>query len=159
MRTISKIICGIFVALFLFISVNLVIWAIQYWWTKNYSEYLNDKNRKDCIEQVYILKPKTWLSVFYELESMPLENNNGNIKGEKNVEIVEGDANLDLDNLSWDNVSGVVQENHNPYDPDYEDEFNSFFWVTSEETWEIIPVQKIENLETAWFIVDENSKD
>ena len=90
---------------------------------------------------------------------MPLENNNGNIKWEKNVEIVEGDANLDLDNLSWDNVSGVVQENHNPYDPDYEDEFNSFFWVTSEETWELIPVQKIENLETAWFIVDENSKD
>ena len=51
-----------------------------------------------------------------------------------------------------------MDTNHNPYDPDYEDEFNSFFWVTSEETWEIIPVQEIENLETAWFLVNENTE-
>lgn len=164
MRTISKIICGIFAACFLFILVNLVIWAIQYWWTKNYSEYLNNKNRKDTIEEVYILKPKTWLSVFYELEPAIVENTNDsneNLQEEKNIEVVEDEVeNTDLENLSWDNQE--VDDNvtsHNPYDPDYEDEFNSFFWVDSEETWDIIPVQEIEDLEPAGFVADENAQD
>ena len=61
--------------------------------------------------------------------------------------------------LSWDaEVTDEETVNHNPYDPDYEDEFNSFFWVDSEENSEIIPVEDIEDLEPAGFVVDENTE-
>jgi hypothetical protein len=61
--------------------------------------------------------------------------------------------------LSWDTeITEEENVNHNPYDPDYEDEFNSFFWVDSEENSEIISVEDIENLEPAGFVVDENTE-
>ena len=154
MRTVSKIICWIFIAFALFIIVNLVIWAVQYGWTKNYSEYLNSKNRNESIAQVYILKPKTWLSMFYENDSVNIETNNdvdGNIENIDSNEI-----------LSWDVEIEEKEVNHNPYDPDYEDEFNSFFWASSEETWDIISVQEIENIEDLWevgFTVDDSTED
>ena len=151
MRVISKIICWIFLAFALFIIVNLILWVIQYWWTKNYSKYLNEKSRDDSVEQVYILRPKTWLSIFYEVDWIDIEKK----EDPKNV-VEPTDLN---ENASWDSEN--LEENtvnHNPYDPDYEDEFNSFFWVTSEDnTWEIISVQEIENLETAGF-VDESTE-
>ena len=62
--------------------------------------------------------------------------------------------------LSWDTeVTDEETVNHNPYDPDYEDEFNSFFWWSSEENSEVIPVEAIEDLEPAGFVVDENTED
>lgn len=153
MRTVSKIICWIFIAFVLFIIVNLVIWAVQYGWTKNYSEYLNSKNRNESIAQVYILKPKTWLSMFYEIDSVDIETNNedNNIKNIDSNEILSGDVEVE-----------EKEVNHNPYDPDYEDEFNSFFWASSEETWDIISVQEIENIEDLWevgFTVDDSTED
>ena len=62
--------------------------------------------------------------------------------------------------LSWD-VELIDEEtvNHNPYDPDYEDEFNSFFWWSSEEISEVIPVEEIEDLEPAGFVVDDSTED
>lgn len=151
MRTVSKIICWIFLAIALFIIVNLVIWSIQYWWTKNYSEYLNNKSRNESIAQVYILKPKTWLSMFYEMDWVNVEGNDN-----------EGnDINPD-EILVWDEDTQTKEINHNPYDPDYEDEFNSFFGTSSEETWELIPVQEIENIEDlwdAWFKLDDSTED
>jgi len=154
MRVASKIICWLFLAFLLFIITNLVIWVIQYWWTKNYSKYLNEKNRDDSIQQVYILRPKTWLSIFYEIDSVNIEINNNednNIENINSNEILSGDIEIEEKEI-----------NHNPYDPDYEDEFNSFFWVSSEETWNIISVQEIENIEDlwdAWFKLDENAED
>lgn len=155
MRVASKIICWIFLAFLLFIIVNLVFWAIQYWWTRNYAEYLNNKDRKDSINQVYILKPKTWLSLFYEIETIKIDPIDTESNKIENIDTENVDSN---EILSWDTEDEPMDTNHNPYDPDYEDEFNSFFWVTSEETWEIIPVQEIENLETAWFLVNENTE-
>lgn len=62
--------------------------------------------------------------------------------------------------LSWD-TEGIEEENvnRNPYDPDYEDEFNSFFWNASEDTPEVISVEEIENLEPAGFVVDDSTED
>lgn len=148
MKVISKIICGIFVALILFILVNLINWAIQYWWTKNYSEILNNKDWDESVSQISILKPKTWISIFYEWQVL-----DGDV--DTISEFIDLEQGVDIE--SWDAVEKEV--NHNPYDPDYEDEFNSFFWNTLEETWEIIPVQEIENLEPAGFVVDESTED
>ena len=149
MKIVSKIICWIALAFLLFIIVNLVLWAIQYWWTKNYAEYLNTKDRKESVSQVYLLKPKTWLSIFYGEEY--LNTIKDDTEDNENKEI---DSN---ENLSWDNEVDV-EINHNPYDPDYEDEFNSFFGIVSEDTWSVIPVQEIENLEPAGFVVDESTE-
>lgn len=152
MRTISKIICWIFLVIALFIIVNLVIWSVQYWWTKNYSQYLNNKNWDEVIAQVYILKPKTWLTPFYEVDYVNIETNKNN-----NIE----NSNLN-ETLSWDKETAAQEVNHNPYDPDYEDEFNSFFGTNSEATWEKISVQEIENIEDlwdAWFKVDDSTQD
>ena len=152
MRTISKIICWIFVIFVLFIVVNLVIWAVHYWWTKKYSEYLNSRNRDDSIAQVYILKPQTWLSIFYEIDWLNAEiNNNQNTQ----VENIESNETLSWDN--WDNTE-IKEENHNPYDPDYENEFNSFFWWSAEENSEVIPVEEIESLEPAGFVADDGTE-
>lgn len=154
MRTVSKIICWIFLAIALFIIVNIVIWSIQYWWTKNYSEYLNNKNRNESIAQVYILKPKTWLSMFYEIDSINIKRKNNEDDSIKNID--------SSDILSGDVETEEKEVNHNPYDPDYEDEFNSFFGTSSEETWELISVQEIENIEDlwdAWFKLDDSTED
>lgn len=154
MRTISKIICWIFLVIALFIIVNLVIWSVQYWWTKNYSQYLNNKNWDEVIAQVYILKPITWLTPFYEVGYVNVETN-------KKVNDNAENANLN-ETLSWDKETEVQEVNHNPYDPDYEDEFNSFFGTNSESTWEKISVQEIENIEDlwdAWFKVDDSTQD
>ena len=62
--------------------------------------------------------------------------------------------------LSWDaEATNEENVNHNPYDPDYEDEFNSFFWESSDEAPELISVEDIEDLEPAGFVVDENAED
>ena len=148
MRVISKIICWIFIVFILFILVNLVLWVVQYWWTKNYSEYLNKKNRDESVANVRLLEPKTRLSIFYDVDGL-------------DADIDVGDE-ITVDNNLWIADTEVKQVNHNPYDPDYEDEFNSFFAWSSEETWNIISVQDIENIEDlwdAWFKIDENTED
>lgn len=154
MRTISKIICWIFLAIALFIIINLIIWSVQYWWTKNYSQYLNNKNWNEVVEQVYILKPKTWLAPFYDVDYVDIETNKNKDDNIENVNLNE--------TLSWAEETAVQEVNHNPYDPDYEDEFNSFFGTNSQETWEKISVQEIENIEDlwdAWFKVDDDAQD
>ena len=155
MKIISRIICWIFVAILLFIIVNLINWAILYWWTKNYSEILNNKDRDESIAQISILKPKTWISIFYA--SQVEKNDDIENVMEEFVWDIELYENMDIE--SWD-VIEEKESNHNPYDPDYEDEFNSFFWLTSEETWvDLISVQEIENLEPAGFVVDDSTED
>ena len=151
MKVVSKIICGIFVVIILFILVNLINWVVWYWWTKNYVEILNNKDRNESISQISISKPKTRISIFYDSQE--------NIDIESIVEDVNVEENTGDEVASW----GVEEEkeiNHNPYDPDYEDEFNSFFWMASEDTWvDIIPVQEIEDLEPAGFVADESTED
>lgn len=146
MRVISKIICGIFVVFILFILVNLTLWAMQYWWTKKYAEYLNKKDRDESVSNVYLLQPKTWLSVFYDVDGLDIDMDEEN---ENDSMIVNPD----------EDETQVKEVNHNPYDPDYEDEFNSFFGWNSDDTWSIISVQDIEDLSDAWFKIDDSTED
>lgn len=154
MKIISKIICGIFVVIILFILVNLINWTVWYWWTKNYAEILNNKDRNESVSQISILKPKTWISIFYDSQV----EENVDLEGIVDDFNLEEDMGVEFE--SWDVEEEEKEVNHNPYDPDYEDEFNSFFWITSEETWwDIIPVQEIEDLEPAGFVADESAED
>lgn len=89
----------------------------------------------------------------------------GNVNGNWTWNLSSDSADMEgiseIDKILWELLLWDQEEdiNHNPYDPDYEDEFNSFFGASSEETWAVIPVQKIENLEQAGFIIDENTGD
>lgn len=160
MKKICKVICRILWIFMCFVLVNLVIWTIIYWWTKNYSEILNQKDWQQSLSEISLLKPKTRVAMFYKdsrenlektvEESLLNEADNRNISDVDRIleEFLSGD---------YENTEEIEDTvNHNPYDPDYEDEFNSFFWVTSEDNSPtIIPVQEIEDLETAGFVVDE----
>ena len=161
MRLISKFICWFFLTFILFIAINLIIWTIKYWWTKAYSEILNNKDRDKSIAEISILKPKTRVAMFYEATQ---EDADKTVE-ENLLNGLDSESSAQVDDilnefLSWD-VELIDEEtvNHNPYDPDYEDEFNSFFWWSSEEISEVIPVEEIEDLEPAGFVVDDSTED
>ena len=84
---------------------------------------------------------------------------------EKLLNELDDETSEQVDDIFNEILSGDVEvdegenTNHNPYDPDYEDEFNSFFWNTSEDTPEVISVEEIENLEPAGFVVDDSTED
>lgn len=161
MKKICKVICRILWIFMWFILINLVIWTIKYWWTKAYSQILNQKDWQESMSEFSILKPKTRVAIFYENSQEDTEK-----KVEENLlNELDTEASAEVDNifselLSWDaEVTEEETVNHNPYDPDYEDDFNSFFWWSSEESPEIIPVEEIEDLEPAGFVVDESTED
>ena len=161
MKKASRVICWIFWIFMWFILVNLIIWTIKYWWTKNYSEILNNKDRDKSVAEFSILKPKTRVAMFYKDSQEDIDK----IVEENLLNELDTEASAEVDDilnefLSWDTeVTDEETVNHNPYDPDYEDEFNSFFWWSSEENSEVIPVEEIEDLEPAGFVVDENTED
>ena len=143
-----------------FILVNLIIWAIKYWGTKTYSEILNQKDWQQSVTEFSILKPKTRFAMFYK----DSQEDTDKIVEEDLLNELDTEASAEVDDilnefLSWDaEVTDEETVNHNPYDPDYEDEFNSFFWEASEENTELISVEEIEDLEPAGFVVDENTE-
>ena len=153
MKLICKIICRILWIFIWFILINLIIWTIIYWWTKKYSEILNQKDWQQNVSEFSLFKPKTRVAMFYDLEWW-----------EEKVQELS-----DIDNENISDVNRILEEflsweyddeiNHNPYDPDYEDEFNSFFGGSSKEDQGIIPVEEIEDLEPAWFVVNESTGD
>lgn len=161
MKKVCKVICWILWIFMCFILVNLIIWTIKYWGTKTYSEILNQKDWQESMSEFSILRPKTRVSIFYkdsqeDIEKW-LEENHINEADDETISEVDSILN---EFLSWDTeITEEENVNHNPYDPDYEDEFNSFFWVDSEDNSEIIPVEDIEDLEPAGFVVDENTED
>lgn len=122
---------------------------------------LNEKDWQESMAEFSILRPKTRVAMFYENKQ---EDTNKTVE-ENLLNELDAEASAEVDDifnefLSWDTEVTVEENtNRNPYDPDYEDEFNSFFWVDSEENSEIISVEDIENLEPAGFIVDENTED
>lgn len=161
MKKACKVICWILWIFMWFILVNLIIWTIKYWGTKAYSKILNQKNWQESVSEFSILKPRTRVSMFYWDQQ---EDTDKTVE-ESLLNEMDTEASAEVDDifnefLSWD--AEVIDEenvNHNPYDPDYEDEFNSFFWWSSEENSELITVEEIEDLEPAWFVVDENAED
>ncbi len=160
MKKVCKVICWILWIFMCFILVNLIIWTIKYWGTKAYSKILNEKDWHESMLEFSIIKPKTRVAMFYKDSQEDVD-----ITAEETLlNELDTEASAEVDDifnelLSWDTeITEEENVNHNPYDPDYEDEFNSFFWVDSEENSEIISVEDIENLEPAGFVVDENTE-
>lgn len=163
MKKTCKVICWILWIFMWFIVVNLIIWTIIYWWTQNYSEILNQKDWQQSISEISLLKPKTRVAIFYKDSQESTEKwveesllNEMDTKDASDVDAILNEF-LSGDYDDIDDTENTV--NRNPYDPDYEDDFNSFFWWSSEESTEIIPVEEIEDLEPAGFIVDESTED
>ncbi len=166
MKLVSKIICWILWILICFILINLLIWSVKYWWIQKYSTVLNNTNRQESISEISLFKPKTWVSVFYKTaqdETMIIDEFTQIEDSLPNENSVQKTSNVDSvlnEYLSWDTPRDSIQQsqpNRNPYDPDYEDEFNSFFGTTAEKTWEIISVEEIEDLWEVWFNINGNT--
>lgn len=161
MKKACKVICWILWVIICFILVNLIIWTIKYWWTKAYSQILNEKNWQESVSEFSILRPRTRVAMFYK---NPQENTEKQVE-ENLLNELDNEASEQVDDIFNEILSGDAEvneeesTNHNPYDPDYEDEFNSFFWNTSEDTPEVISVEEIENLEPAGFVVDDSTED
>lgn len=161
MKKACKVICWILWIFICFILINLIIWTIKYWGTKAYSKILNEKDWQESMSEFSILRPRTRVAMFYK---NPQEDTGQTVE-ENLLNELDTEASAEVDDifnelLSWD-TEGIEEENvnRNPYDPDYEDEFNSFFWNASEDTPEVISVEEIENLEPAGFVVDDSTED
>ena len=161
MKKACKVICRILWIIICFILVNLIIWTIKYWWTKAYSQILNEKDWQESMSEFSILRPRTRVAIFYK----DSQEDTGKQVEENLLNELDNEASEQVDDIFNEILSGDVEveegenTNHNPYDPDYEDEFNSFFWNTSESTPEVISVEEIENLEPAGFVVDDSTED
>ena len=142
-----------------FIVINLIIWTVKYWWTKAYSQILNQKDWQESMDEFSLLKPKTRVAIFYQdSQGSVWDDIDDNL-----WDLLDTETSAQVDDIINKLLSGEEEmtddgsTNRNPYDPDYEDEFNSFFGITSNEAPEIISVEEIEDLEPAWFIVDEDT--
>lgn len=161
MKKACKVICLILWIIICFILVNLLIWTIKYWWTKAYSQILNEKNWQESMSEFSILRPKTRVAIFYKDSQ---EDTQKQVE-ENLLNELDNEASEQVDDIFNEILSGDVEvdeeenTNRNPYDPDYEDEFNSFFWNTSQDTPEVISVEEIENLEPAGFVGDDSTED
>lgn len=114
MRTISNLIITILATVWAFIIINLVYGSTQYWWMNNYISLLNQKDRNQSISQIDLKQPKTLLDLFY-VEVQVDENGQMIIQNDKKEETLETET---------DDESTNTQ---NPYDPEFEEEFESFF--------------------------------
>ena len=108
-------------ALIVFIVVNLIIWCIKYGWMSNYAQLLNNKDWSMSISQLSIQNP---VSIFYD--------NNWTQTWDILPEI-------DLeDETDIENIQEEISQDIDPYDPEFEDEFNSFFgWEETQDALDI----------------------
>jgi hypothetical protein len=106
-------------------------------------QLLNDKDWSQTISQITIKNPTAIFSIFsVNSDDMWQEAEIINIK-----KSVESEINIE----TWTNQNILnTWENLDPYDPEFEDEFNSFFWWEETEiennTWEVID-ENLENTE------------
>lgn len=124
---VAKSIISVLVVLISFILINLIVWAFKYGWISRYAALLDNKDWSTSISQMSISNP---VAMFYD-DSRLLENevevlmqDKDIIKKEETQEALEENTekNIDKEDTSID-----------PYDPEFEDEFNSFFgWENSE---------------------------
>ena len=144
-KKILKIIIMLIVVFMLFIIINLIIWWIKYKSFRDYANMLEQKSRNESIEDL-TRNPISWISIFYEqadpIDSISdattrdlLQNIDVLLPWDDNwllseeiddIENIDDIASLD-DSISWWQDEIVESSDNNPYDPDYEDEFNSFF--------------------------------
>ncbi len=147
MKTISKIIVWILSVLLLFILVNLIIWAYKNKWVNNYIQVLNEKDRTETMSQVNIMNPVSILSIFYTWS----------INLSWNIDIIEVETgSLDDETLGVKRVNDIE-----PYDQDFEDEFNSFFGdeETSDTEIENLDLDNTDNLKEEIDIAEDNTGD
>lgn len=151
MKTFLKVICAILWIIICFISINLIIWIIRYKWVWNYAQILNSKDWQSSASKISILRPKTRFSIYYkDKENAPIETID--IQPEN---IQPEDVQVE-DNI--ENTKPATSTNNNPYDPDYEDEFNSFFGTTNPKIeWETVVEEDSDDLWDIWFKTYETS--
>lgn len=113
MKIISRLITLLLGIVFIFTIINLVYGCFKYDWITNYMEILNEKDWNTTISEVNILDPISILSLFND----DVVSLSGDVEEIEEVDIIP-----EVEEVStWDNEI-------DPYDPEFEDEFNSFFW-------------------------------
>jgi hypothetical protein len=146
MQIIKKIIGFITIILsviIVFILVNLLIGGLKFWSFSGYFNMLEDKNW-DSVSEDITWNPVSRIWIFYDdTDDSQTQIDSTSEELLNNLdELLPRDENLprptedDLDDISleeptfqiWDTQIVESWENYdNPYDPDFEDEFNSFF--------------------------------
>ncbi len=133
MKIISKIVVWILSLIAIFMVANLVIWCFQYKWIGNYIQILENKDWSSTIAQVNINNPISIFSIFYEEGYIDIPDD---ASLTQTWDILSENDTVDIQNTTWD----VVEENNiDPYDPEFEDDFNDFFDGESNE------IEDIEN--------------
>ncbi len=134
MKIFSKIIMRILVILLLFVFVNLVIGFTKHKSLADYTKFLNERDRNYSVSQISIKNPISILSLFYgEISNQDLSWNVLDMEGEN----LDEDIALDWNILPDDGLTTI-----DPYDPEFEDDFNEFFgktkieWSTGDESYE-----------------------
>lgn len=136
MKIASKVVFWFLTAIFAFIIINLTIGLIKYKSLNNYIDHLDQKDWSKTVSQISISNPKSILNIFYwDLDFSK--------QAEQTEQILDT-----LDLIDDKEILETWNNEFDPYDPDFQDEFNSFFGGQDSST---------ENINTdveAGFIVD-----
>lgn len=117
-------------------------------WVNNYMQLLNDKDWSETISQVTITDPVSIFSIFSVSSGTILLENNVEDNIETNID-VETTETIIVDVETWNNQEITnTWEALDPYDPEFEEDFNSFFWWETTETWELFTGSLEEEKET-----------
>jgi len=140
MRIVFKLLIWIASLILIFIIANISIWTYKIWSLTDYMAELNQKEWSESISSISLNDPVSIFSIF------TVENDNtwsGNITEDLTQDVEKQEENI---LITWDqNIEINTWEEIDPYDPEFEDEFNSFFGEDSntkdvskriENTWE-----------------------
>ena len=145
MRIVFKLLIWIASLILIFIIANISIWAYKIWSLTDYMSELNQKEWSESISSISLNDPVSIFSIF------TVENDNtwsGNITEDLTQDVEKQEENI---LITWDqNIEINTWEEIDPYDPEFEDEFNSFFGEDSntndisksiENTWEKVDTE------------------
>lgn len=130
MKTISKCLMWIFICIISFIWVVLVIWVFKFGWITEYAKVLNSKN---WVDEDVSLNPISWIDTLLnknDVEKLPeidlpmeeIDNIEIYVDGEK----YEEESGF-VDEITNENEETEQEDSINPYDPDFDQEFNDYF--------------------------------
>ena len=127
----------------------------------NYMQLLNDKDWSQSISQISIKNPSSIFSIFYIGSGNILLDNNSEMNAEDTTEIIEWETEIAQETIdTWDNTDIKTWNSLDPYDPAFEDDFNSFFgWEEPEwdnNTWEILEISEETWFDTSGDIAEED---
>ncbi len=129
MKIISKILTRIFLLAFVFLLVNLIYGCFKYDGVKNYMQILNEKDRDTSIWQVSISDP---ISIFWLFNTDTTNNENSNLEQDQKTIPDSTENEEEIEKIDTQDTSTGSNE-MDPYDPEFEDEFNSFFWGNEDD--------------------------